>query len=157
MRRTHIVLTLGAVGLFVGGVGVGQKAGASKFAKYQQPAYISLMDWTLLQARVQIIAGNLYMEDGIGYPDFYFDPHTNKVRALVIVSASTLEGEPAGKVRENLQESAEWAQATAHHYLPELAAQDLEIEFRALDGKAKEAGKGYYTYAEYKNGQLIIH
>jgi len=157
MRRKHIFLTLGAVGLFVSGVSVGQKAGTSKFRKYRQPAYISIMDWTLLQARVQSIAANLPMDDGIATPTFYFDPATDKVGAVVQVSASELEAEPAGKGREHLQESAEMARGIAHYYLPELANQDFEIEFRAFGDKAKEAGKGYYTYAEYKNGRLIMH
>jgi hypothetical protein len=158
MSRTHIALTFGAVALFVSGVGVGQKTGTSKFAKYRQPAYISIMDWKLLQARVESIAAGIPMNDGVGTADFYFDPDTNKVGAVVLVSASELEAEPAGKVRELLKASAEVFQAMARQNLPELGNQDFEIEFKAFGDKSKlGAGKGAYTYAEYTNGQLIMH
>ena len=74
-----------------------------------------------------------------------------------MVSAKQLEAEPAGQVRERLQDSAIFAQGLVHYYVQNLSAHDFVMEFRAFGDKAKEKGKGYYMYAEYKNGELVMH
>jgi hypothetical protein len=74
-----------------------------------------------------------------------------------MVSAKQLEAEPAGEVRHQLHESAITAQGTVHFYVQNLSNRDFVMEFRAFGDKVKEAGKGYYLYAEYKDGELVMH
>ena len=44
-----------------------------------------------------------------------------------------------------------------HFYVQNLSNRDFVMEFRAFGDKVKEAGKGYYLYAEYKDGELVMH
>ena len=157
MHLPRIGLALGGFLLFLCGIAVGQKARPSKLTYYQQPASISKMDWLLLQAEVTSLKILLPYDNGIAPPSFSFDPDTNKVVAVAMVSAKQLEAEPAGEVRHQLQESAITAQGTVHFYVQNLSNRDFVMEFRAFGDKVKEAGKGYYLYAEYKDGELVMH
>ncbi|MGA2631352.1 MAG: hypothetical protein ABSG54_14230 [Terriglobia bacterium] len=152
MRGPHVALAFGAVVLFVCGMAVGQRARPSKFAKYQEPASISGMDWLLLQAKVDQIKELFPLRTGISPPEFGFRPDGNKVVAISLVDAKRLQAEPAGEATASLKTSAMGAQAAVLYYVPELADKDFEMYFKTCCDKA-----GFYTYAEYKNGQLVMH
>jgi hypothetical protein len=159
-RRPRFVLTLGACVLLAAGVVVGQRVRPSKFAKYQEPAFISRMDWLLMQAKVENISANWPMGN-ITLPNIYFDSRTNKVVAIALVNAERLGSETADSLRHDLEMSAIMAEGPVHELIPELTQQDFEMEFRALDLANKtgrnEPGKDYYIFAEHKNGELILH
>ena len=161
LRRPHGILALGAVVLFVSGAAVGQKARTSKFGKYRQAAYISNMDWLLMQAQVDVIREMVPTGTGIDAPSIYFDSKTDKVGAIALVDGKYLESQSAKSVRDNLEMSAARAWASVQHFIPDVAREDLEIEFRAFNfgdkSKRNEPGKDYYIFAGYKNRELIMH
>jgi hypothetical protein len=155
MRRPRFILTLAACLLFVGGAAVGQKPRTSKFAKYHEPASISRMDWLLMQARLMTIS------DKMALPNLYFDSRTNRFVAIALVDGERLRRETADSLSHDLRMSAVTSGGPILSLIPEAAQQDFEMEFRALDFGNKagrnEPGKDYYIFAEYKNGELILH
>jgi hypothetical protein len=160
MRRPRFILSLGACVLFVAGVAVGQKARESKFNDYWEPRRISSMDWLLLQAQVDAV-GQMVEENGIQAPNLYYDFRANKILAIALVDGKYLETQSAKSARDALHMRAAGAMASVSRYITNVTAEDFEMEFRAfdIDNKAKrnEPGKIYYIFAEYKNGELILH
>jgi hypothetical protein len=159
MRRPRFILSLGACVLFVAGVAVGQKARESKFNDYWEPRRISSMDWLLLQAQVESIGG-MVADSGVGAPTLYYDFRNNKIGALAIVDEKYLQSQPAKSVRDNLRAAAMYALNSVQAKITNATFGDFEMEFRAFDtgNRAGEnkPGLGYHTFAEYRNGELIL-
>jgi hypothetical protein len=157
MRRSRVVLAVAAILLFLCGVAVGQRAALSKFAKYQEPAFISRMDWLLMQARVDEIQGEVPAAANFSLRSIYFDSRTNKVRATALcLDEKRLELETVSSVRKDVEGLATFTEANIKPWIPELAQQDFEMEFDVLGG-SKEKGKPYYVFADYRNGEVIVH
>jgi hypothetical protein len=144
----------------VAGVAVGQKARASKFNDFWQPAHISDMDWRLLQAQVDAIRSTMEGNGTIA-PELYYDFRANKIGGIAIVDGKYLQSQSTKSVRDSLYIAAAICFSSVEAKITNVTAEDFEMEFRALDIGNKtgrnEPGKHYYIFAEYKNGELILH
>ena len=94
---------------------------------------------------------------GFSPSGIYFDSHTNKVRATALcVDEKRLGSETVSSVRKDVENLAAFTETYIKPLIPELAQQDFEMEFDVLGG-SKETGKPYYVFADYKNGEVILH
>jgi hypothetical protein len=150
MRLSPLALALGTIPAFVVGFTTGQNTQASKFAKYRETAHITTMEWDLMQvnlAALQIKAES----DGRSAPNIYFDWEANKVKAKILVNGGWLGSRPANDLRGMLLADERLALTYVQQRLPDVSEADFEVEF------INYSQKGPATFAEFKNGKLVLH
>ena len=74
--------------------------------------------------------------------------------AVVVVDPKILGQLSAEQVKKTLQEREVLAEAAAYYYMHEVSSQNNNflLTFRAFDEKGK-----VFTFAEYRNNQLVLH
>src|ERR1700733_14086989 len=148
MRRSYIVLSVGAVLVFLSGMAVGQKCQGSKFAKYRTAANFTNMDWMLLEADVNDLRERAgYGENGAAPARFFFDPKADVITAFIVVDGSLLAKETSESVRDKLNGMAQHELFTLRLSIPELSTQEFEADFKTLNGG------GPVDFGEFKNGK----
>ncbi len=151
MKRTYVILALGAMVVFLSGMAVGQKSQVSKFAKYHTMARFTDLDWMLLEADVMDLRERAgYDEGGAAPARFFFDPKADKIVAFVAVDGTFLAKETSISVREKLLAIANSELFKLRLSIPELSTQEFEADFRSLNG-------GPVNFGEFKNGALVLH
>jgi hypothetical protein len=150
MRFSRLALTLGAVLIFVAGIATGQNIAQSKFAKYKEPAYINKMEWSLVHANLSALQVKAE-SDGRTAPNIYFDWKADKVKAKVLVNGDFLGSKSANELRGILMGDSIIAFTYVNNRLPEISEDDFEVEF------VNYSQKGPASFAEYKNGKLLLH
>ena len=150
MTLSRLALAFSSVLIFVAGFAFGQSTQRSKFAKYGENATITKMEWNLVQANLTALRLKGESE-GRTAPNIYFDWDAKKVKAKILVNGDWLGSKSATELTGILRGDGMLAMTYVTNLLPEVSAGDFEVEF------VNYSHKGPTSFAEFKNGELILH
>jgi hypothetical protein len=140
----------------------------SKFDKYQSTAQIRRIDWLVLQASLQAVrdwVDGRY--ESIETPVITFNPKLMRVEAFANVNSDELSELPIGELKLKLHFAAIQTGVSVQLFMQEFDSfrgTDFYMQFRGISLKAAKLAGGdkstslpMSTFAEFENGEIVLH
>ena len=146
-----IIVVLSA--LIIGVRAVGQQKAASKFESYLRPASISVMDFAVLRANVDLVRRGGLTNDSTPAIVSY-NAGRDEIDATVFVDR--IGKQPLDKAKGEIEQVAKNTLWVLRHYIPELREEDfvLEVDWLRIDPITESGGQE--VFAEYRNGKIAF-
>jgi hypothetical protein len=93
-------------------------------------------------------------------PVVSFNHKTQRIEAITNVNADELSKLPTAELKQRLQTAAIYTGATIHMFIEDfdtLNGRDFYMEFQGLSIQGARKNLPISDFAEFKNGQVILH
>jgi hypothetical protein len=140
----------------------------SKFDRYENSAQIRQIDWLLLQANLEVVRE--WVDSGYAFieiPVLTFNSKTRRVEAFANVNSDELSELPTEQVKQRLYFPAIQTGVAVKLFMGDFdtfRGTDFYMQFRGISFKAaKAAGREkrtdlpISTFAEFQNGEIVLH
>lgn len=151
--KTIVHIVLGVALLFALGIAFGQKQVAFKFEKYLRPASISVMDYAMLRANLDLIRPSGLTFIGEPTPTVSYNAERDEINATVFYDH--IGDQPVAVARSRIERVAQDVLYRLRQYIPEVRDGDLVMEVNWFKFNPDGTG-GQELFAAYKNGKVIF-